>query len=161
MVSKLFRAIVGVGISMGAVSACGAAVSEEPNVQAEPTQNPAQHGQEDAPTGRADGAATNPLSDGGVGDADVSTDASTDAFLDPFCDAAWPTTKGNASPTCGPTEGCQDAGHSPSCAKVNEQGRCTSASQTPPVYCVGGDWVCSSGSIPTSQCTCWEGQACP
>ncbi len=175
MSSKLYRAIVGIGISLGATSvAClgtvdtpsdvsddggsEAAVRSEAGVGAD-----AATAADSATDARAVDATVDAPADAGV---DVAVDAPKDAILDAFCDAAWPTTKGSGGPTCGPLDTCADSGPAPSCIEQLGPSTCNaSSSQVFPAWCFGGEWECSTGSIRIEQCTCWgpldAGQSCP
>lgn len=147
MSSRLYRAIIGVGISLGTtMSACGAI--DTSSVQS-PSDNDA--GAEVEATPRTDAA---------------GLDASKDVILDAFCDATWPTTKGNSGgPTCGPTDACADSGPAPRCFEAIGPSICESHRPGFAAWCVGGEWKCSHGSIPGTDCKCWgplqPGQSCP
>ena len=104
MASRLFQAVVGVGIAMGgALAACGDVTSEET-----PEAADAAPANGDAKA-KADGTTHD---DGGAPDAvvivtdaapavDAAIDAPKDVILDAFCDAPWPTTKGSPPvPAC-------------------------------------------------------------
>lgn len=147
MASKLFRAVVGVGISLGTASAaCLGSSSPAPDATADEASTPAP-----------------PSPD--AGDApESSADATTDALLDAFCDASWPTTKGNhaGGPTCGDTVDCHEAGPSPYCFKqVDPVASICDTAPVLPAWCVGGSWQCSADGVPAEQCRCWVGQTCP
>jgi hypothetical protein len=176
MSSRLFRAIVGVGISLGATSAAcigtgdgGLGVTEDGGPETEdPTTS----------SSSADSSSGDAAKSKKDARADASVDAPKDAILDAFCDATWPTTKGNSGgPTCGPIDACSDAGPAPRCyAEIGPSVCATSgsssssssssgSSQVFAAWCVGGKWECSSGAIPESECKCWgpleAGQGCP
>lgn len=165
MASKLFRAVVGLGISLGAAStACFGTVESMPDAT-EPTtgseasapetglatnSSPSTDAGTDAPA--VDAAADAPL--------DAPLDAPTDALLDAFCDASWPTTKGSG-PTCGAIDGCNDAGRPPYCIEhVNPPSQTCGTGQLFPAWCVNGAWQCSTGGIREDECKCWVGQDC-
>jgi hypothetical protein len=161
MSSKLFHAIVGVGISLGAtMAACLGGVDEEPG--------PADAGGGEASndTSRGEDAPAVDAGAGVDGEADAAADAPRDVILDAFCDAAWPTTKGNPhGPTCGPVEACAEAGAAPFCYPKFEPFVCDPMNQGAAAYCIEAHWECSTGSIPAERCKCWgpleAGQACP
>ncbi|MBS2012609.1 MAG: hypothetical protein JST00_06980 [Deltaproteobacteria bacterium] len=125
MASKLFGAVVGVGLAMaaGTTVAC--------------------LGSDPSSTSGADSA------DGAAGDAPA------DAILDAFCDAAWPTTKGSpGGPTCGSTGECADAGPAPYCYRVVDPAamKCEQNGKEVPAWCVDRAWRCSTGSAPALEC---------
>lgn len=156
MASKLFRAVVGFGISLGAASAaCMGAVDEVATTNdggasrdgaASSTSPPPAPS---PPPSTDDGAAAVPA-DAGV---DVALDAPKDVGPDAFCDAAWPTTKGNPGPPkcVDPDGACADAGHPTYCWKDDGTGACDFGQSYAP-FCVGKQWECQSGTIPSEKC---------
>jgi hypothetical protein len=161
MSSKLFRAVVGIGISIGTASAaCFGATSgaADSNVDGTTVPTPIP-----APV-HSDAAAAVEPTDAQAPDArdlaDAASDAPFDAYLTAFCDAAWPTTKGGVfSPTCGDIAPCADAGRAPQCHPRLSATNCESAPT--PAWCVGGGWQCAIGSVPAAECSCWDNQGCP
>lgn len=160
MSSRLFRAVVGVGIALGTVSAaCRGVVESTTDGSAGPTDPPGTV----APRNEA-GTTANVDGGSGVNDAaDAAGDAPKDVILDAFCDAAWPTTKGNpGGPTCGPVTECAEAGAAPRCYRVVTSSTFACDPQPPPevAWCIRGHWECSGDGVPQEQCTCWAGQPC-
>ena len=165
MTSRLFHAIVGFGIALGASGvACLGAVSDPPAIDGAETP-PAPTSPGAPPMTTVDGA---PARDAGIDstlgpDADAAADAPRDAILDAFCDAAWPTTKGNPGPTCGPIAECAEAGPTPQCHPLTAPLTCET--RMVPVWCVAGKWECSTGSVVVNACKCWgtpdAGATCP
>jgi hypothetical protein len=167
MASRLFRAVVGIGISLGTASvACFGGTDDPPAASPDAAQaDPA-----DSARTQVDGATS---SDAGApdvrvqGDADAgdaAPDAPKDAGLDAFCDASWPTTKGNpGGPTCGDVTGCADAGYQPRCVvqTASSPVTCNPNVDAFPAWCVSTQWQCSEGSVPQEQCECWVGVSCP
>lgn len=156
MTSKLFRAVVGVGIALGTASgACLGAIDSVPEADDASTTT----------TPQPDGASTpkpTPSADAGAdaaadADADAPLDAPKDVILDAFCDATWPTTKGNVhAPTCGPTEECEDAGPAPRCYyRIEGSDAGCNVTKPIPAWCVSAAWQCSTGAVPVSQCKCF------
>ena len=183
MSSRLFRAIVGVGISLGATSAAcvsggddGFDVTDDGG-----SGTPDPSGPSPGADASSSADAAKSTKDARAADArvDAAADAPKDVILDAFCDAAWPTTKGNpGGPTCGPIDGCADAGPAPRCYAELGPSTCatstgssgsgsgsTGSGQVLAVWCVGGKWECPTGSIPDNECKCWgpleAGQTCP
>jgi hypothetical protein len=153
MASKLFRAVVGFGIALGAASgACFGASSDTPETVTEgadaststPTTNtPSSSGSSNGdPSSTQDGSSV----------ADAGVDAPKDVGVDAFCDAAWPTTKGNPQPpSCvDPNGECVDAGTPEHCYAVADGG-CDVAKMTFP-YCVNKDWQCQPGTTNAAGC---------
>lgn len=157
MASKLFRAVVGVGISLGTSSAAclGNIASDDPPPGAiAPPLGTAPPPNGTAPPPTSTGAYT-------VEPPDAGPDAPRDAGFDAFCDAAWPTTKGSPVPTCGPVEACADAGRPPFCYEVVAPGICKNPDgRLQPVWCASGKWQCGAGQIPSEECKCFEGAPC-
>ena len=175
MSSRLFRAIVGVGISLGTMSAaCSGAVDEQADgVDTSERETSTPDPQPGDPAPGSDSAtsadarssldATDARADAA---ADAPADAPRDVILDAFCDATWPTTKGNpAGPTCGPVQTCAEAGPAPHCYAQLGPSICSPNTQGFAAWCVGGKWECSTGAVPQDQCKCWgpldAGQTCP
>lgn len=166
--SRLFQAVVGVGITLAGASAACFGSTDPP---ADPSTAP---GATESATGygpRGDDASNDaPAPDATTADAtpdvvtpiDAGADVVLDAPPDAFCDASWPTTKGDRNgPTCGPVADCKDAGVAPFCVPVNANGSCDS--NGPGVaWCMGGRWQCSTNTIPSDACKCFVGQpGCP
>jgi len=155
--SKLFHAVVGVGISLGSIAACGGAVShdEEPEA-AEPTAPP----QPDGTAGPEAGVGQpQPRADADAADAAVSSDASVeaahvttedadatteDAIAAAFCDVPWPITKSGRE-VCGPYEECALT-QAPWCFGPDQNGAC----KLHPIECVDAQWQCLGNSTPTN-----------
>jgi len=165
MSSRLFRAVVGLGISLGTASAAcygsvdptnagdasGSTEPSSPDKAPNPVTNPT------TPT-RDAAAAVDAHVDAQV---DAVADAPKDAILDAFCDATWPTTKGTSGgPTCGAVEDCKDAGPAPHCYKQVTTSTCNPGTAPLPAWCVAGNWQCSGGAVTQDQCKCWTGQPC-
>lgn len=148
MSSRLFHAIVGVGVSVG-TTACSGLVDEP------------------GPSPVADARDASIARDVWQ-DTDAKADAASDArvIFDAFCDAPWPTTKGGGRPeqrpACTNPEGrcvVVDAGWGggqPSCIEVTGQ-------QAPPYACNGregwdqcfeGQWRCPTGWLRPTECQC-------
>lgn len=151
MASKLFRAVVGFGISLGTVSAaCSGAIDDETVAvnSTEPDANSPQAVSDGGPS--PIDAAVIDAADGHV--ADASTDAPKDVDVDAFCDVAWPTTKaGLTVPECvDPTEVCADAGHPAiGCWRKNDAGTCDFLAGARFPICVDGAWTCAPGQSET------------
>jgi hypothetical protein len=162
MSSRLFRAVVGVGIALGTVSAACLGVVGDPADGAD-----ASTGAPGTELPRTEAGSTAETARGK--DVDAAADAPADApkdvvILDAFCDAAWPTTKGSvpSAPTCGPVADCAEAGSAPYCARISTTSPVT-CDPHPPVevaWCVAGHWQCSGNGVPQEQCECWVGQPC-
>jgi hypothetical protein len=168
MDSRLFRAIVGVGLALGAAgTACSTAVIAEgastdapdaSSVDARPLQPVAP--EVAAPPDSS--ASPDALADAGA----PIDDAAADAYLGAFCDAAWPTTKASRGvPQCGDVSACLlGATQVPYCIPSSGAGKCDDHDRDPdagvasviqPVWCVDGGWECARGSIPSTSCSCW------
>ena len=168
MASKLFRAVVGFGISLGAASAACVGGAGSIEASAADTTTPPGNTWDPPPGSNWEAPGSNsespnsPASGDARADADAAADAPKDAMLDAFCDAAWPTTKGNpGGPTCGAVDGCGDAGPAPHCYKLasgssssssSSSTKCDPANVTYPAWCISGAWQCSTGSVPADQC---------
>src|SRR5687768_11966568 len=102
MASKLFRAVVGFGIGLGATSAAcfgttddggivGSAAEAAPDGSTSNTvPSPSSTGTSTAPDPDAEPTSNDASPDGKVA-ADAGLDAPKDVGVDAFCDAAWPT----------------------------------------------------------------------
>ncbi|MBX3206540.1 MAG: hypothetical protein KF764_15805 [Labilithrix sp.] len=155
MASKLFRAVVSMGLSLGAATAaCLGAVENPPSNGADADAD----------------AATEPVDDSGSALSDAELDAGDlDAFVFPdtsWCDAAWPVTKGNAPPPeCVNPEGeCAEAGMSP-CFRTpppgvgpHEARVCMFYERRFP-FCIDGEWRCEPGRSSREDCTCLKEEA--
>lgn len=161
MASRLFHAVVGVGIALATSSAACLGVVDEQPARDEATEayTPSTPAPPNAAPGTY-GAGTTDASDGGA----ATSDAPFDAPFDAFCDAAWPTTKGNTGgPTCGAVEACAEAGPAPRCFQVISGATCDPA-QAVAVWCVGAAWQCPAGSLLQDGCKCFQvpsGPPCP
>lgn len=185
MSTKLFRAVVGLGISIGsAVAACDGAADVTPLGDG---------GGVDAASA-ADGASTPPDSASVVVEAsadvvegedaadasadDASDGAPTDALADAFCDAAWPTTKGQVIlPNClDPSGRCWDAAAPIRCMAALGPHQCDIQGSGVAGMCVftaeagssvpdadadaepaaiSAAWMCPPNTIPMDQCWCF------
>jgi hypothetical protein len=182
--SRLFHAVVGVGIALGTSAiGCSGAIDVESAAPDGAVVPDLAH--EDSGTS-PDATKINSAHDAGADSnhdseldagidattgVDAALDAPQDVILDAFCDAAWPTTKGNPNPpTCGAVVDCADAGEAPFCYVALSSTQCD-GNQLVPAWCVGGDWQCSPGSTAQKDCVCWmfgpdagqlaDGGACP
>jgi hypothetical protein len=170
MTSRLFRALVCVGISLGssATAACSGAISE--NAEDSGTTNPPD-ATPDQTTPTFDAAADTTVdvrvdapADGGIDakpdvrDAavDAPKDAIADVIADAFCDAAWPTTKGNPKPPActDPLGECADAGFPEHCYQVIGPFTCDYDDTTAP-FCVNKAWQCSPNTVHVQECRCF------
>jgi hypothetical protein len=150
MASKLFRAVVGFGIALGAASAaCFGASSDEAQTTTEGTDASASTPTNSA-SSTSSGGQPDPTPDAAITDARV--DAPKDAGVDAFCDAAWPTTKGNPQPPAcvDPNGECAEAGAPEHCYALADGG-CNLGKMTFP-YCVNGDWQCQPGTTNAAGC---------
>lgn len=158
MPSKLFHAVVGVGISLGSVAACGGATSEDAALLSpDATELPADGGldvaiplPEAAPPDAAQGdaAVDAPPDAAPVLDA---TPVPSDAIVEAFCDVTWPITKAGRE-ACGPIDDCAGL-QIPWCLEPDGQGSC----KLYPLECVGAEWQCLGGVTPTLE----PGSQCP
>ena len=162
MASKLFRAVVGFGIGLGATTAAcfGATTDVDPPADGGPSQEgetsttvpdvpPIDEKVDPTPD------ATVLPADAGADVAkdvavDVKADAPKDAGIDAFCDAAWPTTKGNPGPPkcIDPGSECTDAGPVLRCYPRTDAGQCQFWNRHAGL-CIDGVWQCPSGTEPT------------
>jgi hypothetical protein len=146
MASKLFHAVVGVGISLG-VAACGGAVTDDEGLGFSEPEAGAPGLTPEAGTSAVSDAAPAEIPDAGPMDAalvDATADAADDALVAAFCDVAWPITKSGRE-VCGPYEECATS-EAPWCFGPGHQGSCTIY----PLQCVGGQWQCMGGATPTN-----------
>jgi hypothetical protein len=162
MASKLFHAVVGVGISLGGVAACGGstsqdgaagelldanlpdAVSPPPKLDSGPADTaPVEDAQPRVDAGTIDAA---PVDAAPVDAApiDAPLDVDKDAIVGAFCDAPWPITKSGRE-VCGPADDCVGQ-VIPWCYGPDGQGSCTLY----PLECVGAEWQCMGGVTPTT-----------
>lgn len=165
--SRLFQAVVGVGIALATVSV---ACFDHADPAADPSTGPETADSATHDDGARTGGDASPTGDATTTDAtpdvvtpvDAGADVVLDAPPDAFCDASWPTTKGDRSgPTCGAVANCHDAGPAPWCMTVNAGGSCDGTGPAV-AWCIGGQWRCSTNTIPREACTCFVGQAgCP
>ncbi len=159
MASRLFQAVVGVGIAMGGtLAACGDVTS-----------------QDDADGGSADAAVADAKSkvdatsqdavakvdavvatDGGPAP-DAALDAPADVILDAFCDAPWPTTKGSPPvPNCINPEGkCGLDGSFPFACATGDSVYTCEYSGMQSSKCVDGEWQCEPGRRKEHECICF------
>lgn len=132
MASRLFHAVVGVGISLGSVSACGVTTSDDATGFDLPDASAPEASAEDAAAPVVDAAPP-----------DAATDVPMDAIVAAFCDATWPITKSGRE-VCGPADEC--TGQTiPWCFGPDGQGSC----KLYPLQCVGAEWHCMGGATPT------------
>jgi len=158
MASKLFRAVVGFGISLGATSAACFGATDDggvvggdagPSPSASSTSRPRQPQPpppDDDPEETDDDA-------GPIVTKDAGLDAPKDVGADAFCDNAWPTTKGSAGPPkcVDPNDECADAGPMERCYELGDGGVCTFWPQYAP-WCVSGEWQCKGGQMHYEDC---------
>ncbi len=152
MASKLFHAVVGVGISLG--TACGGNIAQDGDpfgpLPDAGTSKPKPEGGVDAgpvvladagppdtfaPEAAAPDAAPTP----DAAPLDAASDSPEDAIVAAFCDNPWPITKSGRA-VCGPYEECA-INEAPWCYGPGPQGSC----QIYPVECVGAQWHCMGG----------------
>lgn len=144
MGTRLFSAVVGVGIAIGC-AACGGSTSSDSEVL-EPGPGKADadgppHPEAGSPDAQVVADAGVPP-DASVEDAsppDAAPDALQDAIVDAFCDAAWPITK-SGRVVCGPADDCVQI-EVPYCWGPDGQGSC----KLFPVECVDAKWKCTAG----------------
>lgn len=150
MASKLFHAVVGFGISLGAATVgCLGAISDSAETGGDATRSPPSNTDGDTAT-------SPPPTTGDARAVEAAVDAGRDAIVDAaFCDAAWPTTKGSAADprSCVDPKGeCAEAGWPTACYKLAPDGTCDfdNAFAT---TCSAGQWQpCPSGSSPAGEC---------
>lgn len=181
MASKLFHAVVGVGIALGSAAACDGSV--EPSTPADAAASDAASADGTAAVDATSGDVSVPTdattevdaTDDDVVDAgaDVIADAAVDAAVDAptdaaFCDNAWPTTKGTyVPPTClDPAGACADAGPIARCLPTLAPHDCDTSTMGFAASCSGGadasvsdagpgEWECPSGTIHVESCWCF------
>jgi hypothetical protein len=153
--SKLFHAIVAIGVSLG--TACAGKVGADLSAD-EKTDPPKQ---DDAHAGHDASVADTQAQETSTADvvADAIKDVAADVPWDAWCDAAWPTTKGSPPlPTCiDPKTECKQDEVFP-CAVALDAKTCDQdhTTQTASV-CVNGKWTCKPGRRAVQECTCWRG----
>ena len=159
MASKLFRAVVGVGISLAATTgAClGGLEDDLPQVDgADAASEAAAH--DAAPPGEPVVDDAGHDADGG----DVADARVPGTFPDTsWCDTTWPTTKGSPPPPMhciNPHGECEDAGM-PQCFPSPEPERCVGFVYHYP-SCVDGTWRCPPGKLARDECECWNSEPC-
>jgi hypothetical protein len=150
MRSKLYRSVIGVGLSLGGATAAVGCSGES-----------------------SDGSTADPATNGTGGGAGVGggpTDGGSDAPVDAFCDTAWPTTKGNPPPppSCEEQAECAnvtvDGGHRRwlGCRPLFAEHVCDFTWVTS--VCEDGAWTCPPDSTPEGTCWCYgpipEGMVC-
>jgi hypothetical protein len=153
MASKLFHAVVGVGISLGSASACGGSTSSDEwafeTLDATAPETP------DAAAPEAPDASANAPPDAAIVDAapvDAAADVPEDALVAAFCDATWPITKSGRE-VCGPYDECSSV-PAPWCVGPDDQGAC----KLYPLQCTGGEWHCMGGT--PSDVPVWSVESC-
>ena len=149
MASKLFRAVVGFGIGLGAASAaCFGAASDATDTTTADSDASTTNSSSSSASSSGD---PSPTPDGAPA-VDAGVDAPKDVGIDAFCDAAWPTTKGNPQPpSCvDPNGECVDAGTPEHCYVVADGG-CDFAKMVFP-YCANKDWQCQPGTTNSAGC---------
>ena len=163
MASKLFRAVVGFGIGLGATSAAcfgatdggtlGGAADVVPDGSTSTTV-PSPPGTSTTDPDPDPGSRSDDASADVKVVADAGVDAPKDVGADAFCDAAWPTTKGNPKPPActDPNGECADAGHPDFCIDLDDAGACNWVSQTTAPFCVNAEWRCLPGTTSISTC---------
>lgn len=144
--SRLFHAVVVVGINLGASAGCGGLAT----------------GPGDAPASAQPSGGTTGSSGTGA-----TPDASADAIGAAFCDVPWPTTKGNNTVLTTPLPPCVDPTSACSETRIDTVGPCIpvqadgcrleSTFHYP--NCRAGAWVCppttaSSTATPVGPCAC-------
>ena len=174
--SRLFHAVVGVGISLG-LSNVGCQVGST-EIPTDPTDS-ATPVQVEADAGPKPDASSDWQDTGAKMDADASVkdsgkdatldakslDAAKDVSPDAFCDATWPTTKGSPQLDLNcidPGGICRGDGGSSSstsypspCAlKISEYG-CEEYQKQVATFCVNGVWQCTGGMVLSKECKCF------
>lgn len=160
MASKLFRAVVGFGIGLGATTAAcfGATDGGIVGTTAESVPDgststvPPSSGTSTTEPDPGPTSTSNDASPDVKAVADAGVDAPKDVGADAFCDAAWPTTKGNPKPPActDPNNECSDAGPPHYCVPVDDAGACGFTTTAP--FCVNKEWRCQSGTIDWGTC---------
>jgi hypothetical protein len=163
MASKLFRAVVGFGIGLGATSAAcfgateggivGTTAEAVPDGSTSAVPSPSSSGTTTADPGPGPAPTPNDASFDVTVVADAGVDAPKDVGADAFCDAAWPTTKGNPKPPActDPNDECVDAGSPGYCVPVGDAGTCEWSGTFAP-FCVNQEWRCQPGTIDWGSC---------
>ncbi len=162
--SRLFKAIVGAGIALGATSVACGRFADESNAEVGQPTSPAVGTPGPAATvsTSADGAAAAlPEADANTdaeADAGVSeVDGSADVLVDAFCDNTWPTTKGHGgelpSICVDPTGACTPKGLPHHCYADLGGGACGFVDLS--ALCVGTDWQCQPGTVRAETCKCF------
>jgi hypothetical protein len=159
MASRLFHAIVGVGIGLGAATAaCLGAVEGSPGEAIGPDDPPPGVEPVAPPVGPTAPAQPDAGASPDARRHDAARDAPRDAILDAFCDAAWPTTKGNPTvPACVDRIACAGANGDPfACRASRAPGICDGTTDLVPSVCAAGQWACPTGTIQYFDCRCLE-----
>lgn len=159
MASKLFRAVVGFGISLGATSAACFGATEDGGViggDAGPGPSPSSSSTSRRPQPNPPDEDPPPDEQGDAGPIvvkDAGLDAPKDVAADAFCDNAWPTTKGNPGPPkcVDPNDECADAGPMARCYALGDAGTCDFWPAYAP-WCVSGEWQCKGGQMHEEDC---------
>jgi hypothetical protein len=163
MASKLFRAVVGFGIGLGATTAAcfgatdagivGTTAENVPDGSTSKVPAPSSSTSSTDPGPTSTPPPKDASSDVHVHVADAAADAPKDVGADAFCDAAWPTTKGNPKPPActDPNNECVDAGAPGYCVPVSDAGTCEWGDTYAP-FCVNKEWRCQSGTIDWGSC---------
>lgn len=159
MASKLFRAVVGFGIGLGAASAACFGATDGTSETTSDDKDASTTVPTPSSTGTTDHDPTPPANDASPDVtvvADAGVDAPKDVGVDAFCDAAWPTTKGNPGPPkcTDPNGECTDAGHPDHCYPVTDAGACdwSSFGATTAPFCVNKEWRCGPGTKAMAEC---------
>lgn len=170
MASRLFRAVVGFGIGLGAASAAcfgntegstvGGVTEDATDKDASSSARvPGKTASYEDPNETDPPEETSP--DDASPDvkkvADAGVDAPKDVGADAFCDAAWPTTKGNPKPpACTDPNGecaAADAGAQGRCIPLDDAGACDwTVFTTSAQLCVNKEWRCLPGTMSWDQC---------
>lgn len=148
MYTRLWQAVVGVGLAMGATGSGCLGKAE--------VSQPVQAG--DDAGGQADVVSADVTEDSGHRDADALP---PDVLQDALCDTSWPTTKGNPGPppSCEDQLACAGAGVDagvrpwPTCASHLGERVCDSARAA--ALCISGAWACPPGYVDARECWCW------
>lgn len=164
MASKLFRAVVGFGIGLGAASAACLGATDG-GIAGTTAESVPDGSTSTVPSASSTGTTTDPdpIPPGTDASLDVTpvTDAGIDApkdvGADAFCDAAWPTTKGNPKPPAcvDPNGECVDAGPPSHCipvADAGDAGSCDWGAGTSAPFCVDNEWRCQAGTVDWGTC---------
>lgn len=161
MASKLFRAVVGFGIGLGAASAAcfgatdggvaGGAFDDGTDASTSST----------SPSGSSSGTTTQVPPTNTTNDAapdgtvvDAGLDAPKDVGPDAFCEAPWPTTKASPPPPkcIDPNGECAEAGALQiTCVVEYPDGGCDTTKAWMG-QCVAGEWRCAPGKVEWETC---------